>query len=110
MHGILCYMLTIVAFHNMPLQKFLTIPYFASEIIQCKVILYGMVWNYLELHGMPCYMIVLLKLHHLLGMASAEFRLGRVTHSCEGLCQSGDRGMVSRHSAMSQRKISNGNF
>ena len=56
-----------------------------------------MVWNFLESHGMPCYMIVLLKLHHLLGMASAEFRLGRVTHSCEGLCQSGDRGMVSRH-------------
>ena len=56
-----------------------------------------MVWNFLKSHGMPCYMIVLLKLHHLLGMASAEFRLGRVTHSCEGLCQSGDRGMVSRH-------------
>ena len=56
-----------------------------------------MVWNFLESQGMPCYMIVLLKLHHLLGMASAEFRLGRVTHSCEGLCQSGDRGMVSRH-------------
>ena len=63
-----------------------------------------MAWNFLESHGMPCYMIVLLKLHHMLGMASAEFRLGRVTHSCEGLCQSGDRGMVSRH--MSQRKIS----
>ena len=71
-----------------------------------------MVWNFLESHGMPCYMIVLLKLHHMLGMASAEFRLGRVTHSCEGLCQSGDRGMVSHESGESAENIDEniGNF
>ena len=33
-------------------------------------------------------------------MATAENSPGLLTHSCEGLCQNGDRGMVSQHSAV----------